>query len=412
MKPATHAVGQTQDATSIAPIPEPLVPDYNGACVSNLVPAILAQLGMSENDGAGADRGEPESEPWSRWLPPSLDGASQVVLLVLDGLGYEQLRQHPDLTPVLSAAEHIDRSITTVAPSTTACALTSITTGRPPSDHGLLGYRLADGDDILNVLRWTVGSRSPRDARRTIRADGVQRCPPFSVASRSVPVVSRDGFGGTGFTAAHLGSSPLTAYLAPSSLPVEVAGLLQSGERFVYAYYDGIDRIAHGRGLGRHYRAELASTDRLVGDVVAELPPGALLLVTADHGQVDVGPNIELLGRDVMDHVRFFSGEGRFRWLHAREGAAAELQAAVAERYAASTWVRSREQLVDEGIFGGPLRASSVRRLGDVALIPHAPIAFLDPADTGESRLKSRHGSLTAAEMLVPLLALSGEDDD
>jgi hypothetical protein len=44
-------------------------------------------------------------------------------------------------------------------------------------------------------------------------------------------------------------------------------------------------------------------------------------------------------------------------------------------------------------------------RLGDVVLVPFAPMAFLDPADTGELRLKARHGSLTAEEMLVPLLA-------
>jgi hypothetical protein len=383
---------------SPAPLTEhpvaPVLPDYDGGCIANLVPALFGRLDPARDD--------PE------WLPPSIGRATQVVLLVIDGLGWEQLRARPALAPTLNGAEGIDRAITSVAPSTTACALTSVTTGRRPCDHGLLGYRLALGDEILNVLRWTVGSGVARDVRRTVPAHGFQTCPSFAGSSRPVPVVSKDEFGGTGFTAAHLGNSPLRGYKVASSLPVEVGRLLRDGEPFVYAYYDGIDKVAHGSGLGQHYDAELRAVDRLVADVVAELPPGAVLVVTADHGQIDVGSRVELLGREIMSSVHFLSGEGRFRWLHAHPGAAADLEEAVAGRYADSSWVLGREQLIDEGLFGGDLRPGLIDRLGDVALIPHTPIAFLDPADTGESRLACRHGSLTSDEMLVPLVALSG----
>jgi len=131
--------------------------------------------------------------------------------------------------------------------------------------------------------------------------------------------------------------------------------------------------------------------------------------VTADHGQIDVGTRLELLGREAMASVRFLSGEGRFRWLHARPGADADLLAEVTERYGDSTWVMTRDQVIEDGLFGGRPDPGLVSRLGDVALLPHRAIAFIDPADTGESRLESRHGSLTSAEMLVPLLALSGD---
>ena len=141
---------------------------------------------------------------------------------------------------------------------------------------------------------------------------------------------------------------------------------------------------------------------------MAELPPGAVLVVTADHGEIDVD-QIELLGRDIMSLVRFMSGEGRFRWLHAHEGAADELEAAAAELYGDTTWVIGREQLIAEGMFGGPLPDHLLGRVGDVALLPHAPIAFIDPADTGENRLHSRHGSLTDDELLVPLVVLAGD---
>ncbi len=131
--------------------------------------------------------------------------------------------------------------------------------------------------------------------------------------------------------------------------------------------------------------------------------------MTADHGQIDVGPRVELLGRDIMSAVQFISGEGRFRWLHAHAGAVTDLAAIATERYGDTTWVMERDQLIDAGLFGGPVPDEFLGRLGDVALMPHAPIAFVDPADAGENRLESRHGSLTGDEMLVPLVALTGD---
>ena len=341
------------------------------------------------------------------WMPESVAHARQVVLLVVDGLGWEQLRARPGLTPTLSGAEGIGSSITSVAPTTTACALTSITTGLRPSQHGLLGYRLAVDDEILNVLRWTLGSGRPR------RRPPHRARPPLP----ALPVLPGLGGGrargvqgrvrGDRVHRRPSGQLPAARLKVPSSLPIEVGRLLDEGEPFVYAYYDGIDKVAHGSGLGDLYDAELRAVDRLVADLVTELPPGAVLVVTADHGEIDVG-EVELLGRDIMSMVHFMSGEGRFRWLHARPGAGSDLRAASAERYGDTTWVMGRDELIAAGLFGGPLAGDLITRVGDVALLPHAPIAFVDPADTGENRLYSRHGSLTSDELLVPLVALTG----
>lgn len=371
----------------------PVLPDYLGGCIANVVPRLLGGLDAPVE---GHD-----------WLPEAAEHARQIVLLVVDGLGWAQLRDRATLAPTLSSAAGIDRAITSVAPTTTAAALTSITTGRPPAEHGILGYRLADGDRILNMLRWTLGA--DRDARRTVPVAEFQPITPFPGARGPVPVVSKVDFGGTGFTAAHLGDSPLFDYRVPSSLALEVARRLQDGAPFVYAYYDGIDKVAHAHGLGDHYDVELVAVDRIVADVAAALPPGAVLVVTADHGQIDVGNRVEMLGREAMAMVRFLSGEGRFRWVHARPGAADDLADLLAARYGDTTWVRTRGQLIDDGWFGGPLTTGFADRLGDVALIPFEPIAFMDPADTGENRLACRHGSLTTDEMLVPLVALGGE---
>jgi hypothetical protein len=125
---------------------EPVLPSYGGPCVSGLVPALL---------------GAPEDAP--AWVPEAGLDARQVVLFVLDGLGWDQLQERREIAPTL--ASMAGSPITTVVPSTTSTALTSITTGLPPGEHGVIGYRMAVQGEILNVLRWSTASG---DARSTI----------------------------------------------------------------------------------------------------------------------------------------------------------------------------------------------------------------------------------------------------
>lgn len=382
--------GETPAGTALAPV----LPDYRGPCLSRVVPLLMSHVGT----GAAAWG----SRPWADWLPAGLTGARQVALLVLDGLGWEQLKEREELAPNLAGME--GTPVLSVVPTTTATALTSITTGLPPSDHGVIGYRVRVGDrEVMNVLRWRTGSG---DARERVPPDDFQPVPAFG--GSPVPAVTRAEFESTGFTAAHLAGARLHGWRVPSTLGVEVARLLRAGEPFVYAYYDGLDKVAHEWGLGEHYAAELSYADDLVGDVAAALPPGAALVVTSDHGQVDVGEAVIDLDAELMGHVELLSGEGRFRWLHARRGRSSVVADLAQETYGDLAWVLTREEIVGQGWFGGPLAAAVERRLGDVALVARAPVSFNDPSDTGEIRLVSRHGSLTEAEMRVPLLAAVG----
>src|SRR5207248_9542675 len=123
---------------------------------------------------------------------------------------------------------------------------------------------------------------------------------------------------GTGFTAAHLAGTRLVGWRMPSTLVAEVRRLLSAGEPFIYAYYDGIDRVAHEYGLDDRYDAEVAAADRLRSHLAALLPPGAGPVVTSDHGQVDVGRNLIGIDPELMAQTSLVSGEGRFRWLHSR----------------------------------------------------------------------------------------------
>jgi predicted AlkP superfamily pyrophosphatase or phosphodiesterase len=363
--------------------PTPVVPAYSGANVRGIIPALL---------GPGAWGGSLPD-----WFPEPVRDARQVVVLVLDGLGWHQLQARLELAPNLASLT--GRSITTVAPTTTATALCSIATGLTPGEHGLVGYRMLLGGEVMNVLRWNVDHQ---DRRRSLPPADVQPFPAF--LGHAVPVISPAELQHTAFTEAHLRGSKPVGWRAASSIPVEVGHQLRAGERVVYAYYGGVDKIAHERGFGEYYDAEVVAADRLVRDVLDQLPPGAALLVTADHGQVQVGDAIVHLSEGVLGAVVLQSGEGRFRWLHARRGAVADVVAAAEDEVGSLAWVVTRDEVLDEHWFGPTVPPAIAARLGDVALVAFADVSFYEPSDSGPFELMCRHGSLTPAEVDVPLL--------
>jgi len=378
--------GPRSGAFGAKALPKPLMmPAYGEACLSSLVPALLAA---------------PKERP--DWLPAPLREASQVVLLVVDGLGWLQLQSRAHLAPAMARLE--GGPITSVAPTTTATALTSLALGMTPAEHGILGYKfLVDGPsgkEVLNVLRWTTVSG---DARKFLAPSVVQPQPAFG--GSEVPVVSRADFSGTGFSQAHQQGVREVSWHLPSSIPLLVRDLLTQGEPFVYAYYEGVDKIAHATGLGELYGAELRFADSLVSQILSVLPEGAALAVTADHGQVDVGARAVVVAPEVAAESAGMSGEARFRWLHSWPGRADILMDRAMARYSREAWVASRDEVVSSGALGGVPGEETLARLGDVLLVPLGDNAYLDPADPGEARLVSRHGGLTSEEMLVPLLA-------
>lgn len=367
-------------------LPGPLMaPAYGGACLSSLVPALLAPPGRRPG-----------------WLPDIVAEAPQVVLLVLDGLGWLQLQERAALAPTMAGMA--GGPITSVAPTTTATALSSLALGLTPAQHRVVGYKFVvdgpSGRELLNVLRWTTVSG---DARHFLPPSQVQGQAAFG--GRPVPVVSRNDFVGTGFTSLHQPGARHVGWSVASSIPVLARRLLAEGEPLVYAYYEGVDKVAHACGLGDLYDAELAYVDGLVATLAESLPAGAVVAVTADHGQVDVGQKAVPLCADLAQRCELISGEARFRWLHARPGEAHELAAQAAERYRGQAWVATIDQVSDMGLMGGRLDQRARQRLGDVVVVPLGDQAYLDPRDPGDATLVSRHGGLTPAELLVPLVA-------
>lgn len=361
---------------------EPLIPDYSGPCITNVAAAVQQPLDEVPD-----------------WVPaPVAEIERSAVLLTLDGLGWNQLVQRASMAPTLTGVLE-GGAITTVAPSTTSTALTSIASGKPPGEHGVIGYRISVDGRVLNVLRWATPEG---DARNILPPSDFRAHDPFG--GQRPPVVTRAEFATSGFTDAHLAGTRFVGYRTLGTLVSEVSRLVRGGEPFVYAYYDGIDKVSHEYGLGDTYDCELRWVDHLVAELLAALPPGTVLAVTADHGQVEVGDNLVELDPAVREHLSMQSGEGRFRWLHARPGRTRQLREA-AEVHADTGWVVTRDQIMDEGWFGPTVRDVVRARLGDVALVARDPVAYVDPLDTGPYQLVGRHGSLTEDEMLVPFIA-------
>ena len=373
-------------------VPQPVIPDYQGPNLVGLIPAFSAPPGHRPV-----------------WVPEPLQAAEQVVLFVIDGLGWLQLKERSHMVPALS--NMIGGPITSVVPTTTATALTSITVSAPPAAHGIVGYKLVvdgqAGREVMNVLRWRTPSG---DARQTVDPAEFQPIIPFG--GRPVPVVSKAEFNGTGFSTAHQRGAALAGWVQPSSLAVDVRRVVAEGAPLVYAYYEGVDKVAHFHGFGDHYDAELVAVDRIVADLLDSLPPGVALAVTSDHGQVDVGPRARVLDPRLVEEIEMASGEARFRWLHARSdepGSVESLARMAGDMYGGEAWVATCDQLEADGWFGGPLTPVVRARLGDVAVVPFEPVGYLAPSESGEPLLVCRHGSLTPEEMFVPLLGQRGK---
>jgi hypothetical protein len=155
------------------------------------------------------------------------------------------------------------------------------------------------------------------------------------------------------------------------------------------------------------FAREVAFCDELAADLVEHLPDRTAVVVTADHGHVQFERRVPLGGLGSM--VQAQAGESRFRYLHAKKGAADDLLDAAREKFSSHSWIFTRDELFDGGYLGPNTPSPEVRkRVGDVVLAAREPVGFVDPENPGENKLLSGHGSLAPDEMLVPLIAARG----
>lgn len=379
-----------------------VLPAYGRHSLAEVFPAVLGALGVP--DAAGGDLVLPE--------------ARAVVVLLVDGLGAELLREHAADAPFLAALPDAG-PLTVGYPSSTSISLASLGTGLPPGAHGLLGitFRVPSGD-LLHSLPWLVAGERGRlvDAREIAVPEEIQAAPTqlerAAAAGIETSVVWKHEFRGSGLTRAVLRGGDYRGPLAIGDLLAEVlTAVRRPGRQLCYGYHSDLDLLGHAYGPGSlAWRLQLAQVDRIVATIAEQLPPDTLLLVTGDHGMVHMGRAVDAdADEDLQAGVLEIGGDPRARHVYCEPGAAYDVRAAWKSVLGEDAWVLSREQAIEEGWFG-PVAAHLADRIGDVVVAMRGTAAVI--RTRGEpvlSRLPGQHGSLTAAEQLVPLKLARGE---
>ena len=361
----------------------PTLPSYDGACITNVVPALL-----HPPDAAPPGCRRPRSTPTASCCSSSTGSAgSSCRTAPRAHAGPRRPRRWTDHHG--RAVHHGDRAHV---------------------DHhraaagGARRRRLPDGRARRGAQRPAVEHRRGRRPPEHPAAEGPDpRLPSAASARRRSPAPSSST---RGSRSAHLDQVRFTGYRTLGTLTAEIVRLATAGEPFVYAYYEGLDKVSHEYGLGEQYDEELRWIDHLVGDAPRSAPGG--------HGaRRHRGPRAGR-GRRRRARAARATSSPTSRCSRARAASAGSTPARAApprcstpprELLGEHAWVRSRA----DGDRGGLVRPDGHRRRRRAASAtccsrPRAPCAFHDPNDTGPYVLVGRHGSLTDDEMLVPLL--------
>jgi hypothetical protein len=376
------------------------LPRYGEASLAEVVPSLLSAL-----DVPGFAN------------PLGIEPTRRVCLLLIDGLGYEELEANQEQALFLTTAATTLRPITTCFPATTVASLGSLGTGRPPGEHGLVGLTLAlpGQQQAMNLLRWAASGPGPAtDLRDRVAPERFQPEPTAferAAADRvSVNLVGPREHAKSGLTRAVLRGGRYESVHSLGELAAMTLRHLASAPRtFVYAYHRDLDLTGHARGVGSdNWRLHLGFVDLLAEQIAERLPRDALLAVVADHGMVDLRPEqkLDLADRpELAAGVRLLAGEARARHVHVEQGATTDVLAAWRALLGEQMWIVSREEAIEQGWFG-PRVLDHVRpRIGDVVAAAQEPIGvFQRDVDPGQAQLVGHHGSLTPAEQLVPLI--------
>jgi len=364
----------------------PIVPAYGAGALSDLAASVAASLGIPHyQNGLG--------------FTPT----QRACILLVDGLGWEQLRDHPAAAPFLSELARSSRPITAGFPSTTVTSLSSLCTGLPPGQHGMVGlqFLMPATGKLLNGLSWDK------------RVDPIHAQPHPTVYERAVEAgvaayhVAKARFRGTGMTEALMRGADYRPADSMGALVGQAIGALWENSRTLAVVYHGdLDGTGHVFGVGSDaWSYQLAHVDKMAEQLAQSLPPGTALYITADHGMVDVGPD-DRVDYDALPALRegvaVLGGEPRARHLYAHPGAAADVLAAWRETLGERAWVLSRDDAIKDGWFG-EVDPAMADRIGDVIAAPSGTTAIVatttDPLTSG---MFGMHGSLTPSEQLIP----------
>jgi len=398
------------------------IPAYRGRSLGNLASSLWSSLASHrEHDSPPLPPLEPDLDPFHGRRPEG-----PVVVLMLDGLGWWALVDSADRVPEGTASRWTRRArpLTSVFPTTTTVALTSLSTGAAPGQHGVLGHRLylPRFGTVVELLRM-----SPLGVRAAEALVGPEWSPSIVSAVPSLfrrgiagVALSRDRFEGTGFTRLIYDGAAYVAYSTGSDLALSLAEVLSRPEppSLVLAYRDDLDVVQHLRGTRPELvDLELERVDAILAFVARHLDPDlarrTTLIVTGDHGQVPMEASRQLVvDREpaILAHLsRPPAGDRRAAYLAARPGHLGPLREALEARLSPGAHLIDMPAAVDAGLFGPPpFHPELSERLGDLLLLLPSPegVSYSVPgARPRPHRMIAAHGGLEPQELLVPFVS-------
>ena len=375
------------------------VPDYGSASLSDVGPSLLAALGVPDVNNVLA-----------------LPDAARLCVFLVDGLGWNGLRNHADVAPFLSSCA--SRPLTVGFPSTTVTSLASLGTGLTPGEHGLTGYTsyVASVGSVVNWLAWrSIGDNV--DLREVVVPEELQPRPTIweraDAAGVATTVCTFDNFAGTGLTRAVLRGGRWGGTYAEGDAVARATEAASLGNRsLVYVYVSALDLVGHMRGPDSDaWCAQLGIVDRIAERLVAGMEPGVSVYVTADHGMVEVGEDTKVDYDStpiLQEGVVALAGEPRMRHVHVRSGAVADVAARWTETLGDGWQVLSGDAAVAAGLFGPVVSSAARPRIGDVIALSLGPGSVVERRKLPRlASMPGHHGSLIDDELLVPLLTAS-----
>lgn len=381
------------------------------------------------------------------------DAQAPLVMVLVDGLGWQMLRECAGHTPNLRRLLADSDYLHTCAPSTTAAALTTLATGVYPGAHAMVGYAVRDpllrghlgaghvpkAGDVFDLITFKNSSHDPLAWQSVPTL--IERANAKAKAGYGSPLgavsIGRSKFAGSGLSLAawrgfkHIGVDAL------DQRPYQAYRAIKEGAKLVYLYVGELDHAGHNHGWhSDKWLQALEALDAMVGQLFRRLPAGTRIVLTADHGMVDTDRHhrIDLAKeKELAKDVVAVAGESRFLQLYVPDDVASapaagshglgvagtqtgidvvensghkELANGVAKRWAEFLGDRAIWVGTDPAPLMGSLSPGARAAVGDVL------VALNDNWTVVDSRVQSFHatqligvhGSLTPVELEVPLI--------
>lgn len=400
-----------------------LYPRYKDFCFSNIPSTILHLLGLRKKTP----------------LSPILSKANltsktpqKVILFLLDGFGYKQWLKHTNKYELLN---HFTKKgtvspLTTVFPSTTSAALTTIHSGLTPQEHGLPEWWVyfQELDKIITTLPFTpMGEKTPDK----LLDSGVNPKILFkgktiheTLQKSKIPsfVFLRNTYAKSAYSKTIHKGSKITSFINLPDLLINLKDKIAKtpGPAYFYVYWDALDSIAHTYGPHtKQYLAELKAFFHLLQkEFIEKLPSSAAeipLILTADHGQINIDPKKTIYLNQypkVTDNLALGPngnkilpwGSPRDVFLAIKPEKLAEVFKFLTRTFQNKATVIKSKTALKQGLFGQEdLHKEFSNRIGNILILPHgnSTVWYKHP-QTEKLNLLGLHGGLTAEEMLIP----------